>query len=183
MDQANALPAGDTRIARQREILQLASDHLSKIVTTLAQVGVGVVLATGAVATWRNVRLTQEALKATQQKLDVDREAQIANRFTQAIGQLGAELKDGSPNLEVRLGGIYALERIARDSPRDHWTITEVLTAYVRQHASRSSPPFPADDVLPSERELWNESVNPPKPRIDIQPILTFLARRPSASD
>ena len=41
MDQANALPAGDTRTARQREILQLASDNLSKIWTTLAQVGVG----------------------------------------------------------------------------------------------------------------------------------------------
>ncbi len=42
-------------------------------------------------------------------------------------------------NLEVRLGGIYALERIARDSPKDHWTIMEVLTAYVREN----SPPNP----------------------------------------
>src|SRR5207248_11751254 len=84
-------------------------------------------VAAGVIA-WRNLR-------ATQAKLDVDREAQITNRFTQAIGQLGAELKDGKPDLEVRLGGIYALERIARDSSRDHWTIMEVLTAYVRQNA------------------------------------------------
>src|SRR5438105_2434629 len=84
MDQANALPTVDTRVARQREVLQLASDNLAKIWTTLAQVAVGVVLAIGAVATWRNLRLTQETLQATQQKLDVDREAQITNRFTQA---------------------------------------------------------------------------------------------------
>jgi hypothetical protein len=37
--------------------------------------------------------------------------------------------------LEVRLGGIYALERIARDSPTDHWTIIEVLSTYVRENS------------------------------------------------
>jgi hypothetical protein len=36
----------------------------------------------------------------------------------------------------VRLGGIYALERIARDSPGDRATIGEVLTAFIRSHAS-----------------------------------------------
>jgi hypothetical protein len=35
----------------------------------------------------------------------------------------------------VRLGGIYALERIARDSRDDHPQVMEVLTAYVREHA------------------------------------------------
>jgi hypothetical protein len=42
---------------------------------------------------------------------------------------------DGKPriNLVVRLGGIYELERIAKDLRRNHWTIMEVLTAYVRK--------------------------------------------------
>jgi len=35
----------------------------------------------------------------------------------------------------VRLGGLYALERIARDSPSDRASIGEVLTAFVRTHA------------------------------------------------
>jgi hypothetical protein len=35
----------------------------------------------------------------------------------------------------VRLGGSYALERIARDSARDHPTVMEVLSAYVHEHA------------------------------------------------
>jgi hypothetical protein len=52
------------------------------------------------------------------------------------------------PNVEVRLGAIYALERIAYDSPRDHWPIIEVLTAYVRQNA-----PAPAQDELGAEEE------------------------------
>ena len=58
-------------------------------------------------------------------------------RFTRAIDQLGAtDDKEGEPKLEIRLGAIYALERIARDSPeRDYATIMEVLTAYVRDNA------------------------------------------------
>ena len=41
----------------------------------------------------------------------------------------------GSERLDVRLGGLYALERIARDSPADRASIREVLTAFVRTHA------------------------------------------------
>jgi uncharacterized protein YjbI with pentapeptide repeats len=51
---------------------------------------------------------------------------QITDRFTKAIEHLGHD------KALVRLGGIYALERIAYDSKRDHPRIMEVLTAYVR---------------------------------------------------
>ena len=46
-----------------------------------------------------------------------------------AIDQLG------HAHLDVRLGGIYAIERIARDSPADRAAIGEVLTAFIRSHA------------------------------------------------
>jgi hypothetical protein len=49
------------------------------------------------------------------------RQGQVTDRYTKAIEQLGSD------KLEVRIGGIYALERIAHDSPRDHPTIMEVL--------------------------------------------------------
>ena len=89
-------------------------------------------------------------------------EGHITDRFTKAIEQLGKT--DGTiPNVEVRLGAIYALERIAVDSPRDHWTIMEILTAYVRQNA----PLLPGVDFVEGET-----------PRTDIQAILTVLGRR-----
>lgn len=96
----------------------------------------------------------------------LSREGHITDRFTKAIEQLGKT--DGTtPNIEVRLGAIYALERIALDSPRDHWTIMEVLTAYVRQNAPlRPEVPY-------TEGE---------KPRTDIQAILTVLGRRKTGS-
>ena len=52
-----------------------------------------------------------------------------------AITQLGDEKPD------VRIGGIYALERVARDSARDHPTIVEVLTAFVREHSHEQGQP------------------------------------------
>jgi uncharacterized protein YjbI with pentapeptide repeats len=92
----------------------------------------------------------------------LSRQGHITDRFTKAVDQLG-KVDGNNPNIEVRLGGIYALERIAIDSPRDHWNIMEVLTAYVRQNA-------PLDPGRPyTEGE---------EPRTDIQAILTVLGRR-----
>jgi uncharacterized protein YjbI with pentapeptide repeats len=89
---------------------------------TLLQALAGALLATGAYLTWRQLRVT--------------REGQITDRYTKAVDQLGHD------ELDIRLGGIYALERIARDSPHDRATIEEVLTAFVRGHAPW--PPLPA---------------------------------------
>jgi hypothetical protein len=73
----------------------------------------------------------------------LNRAGQITERFTRAIDQLG------SSELDIRLGGIYALERIARDSPDDHPQVMEVLTAYVREHAPW--PPAQAQTTIPVE--------------------------------
>jgi uncharacterized protein YjbI with pentapeptide repeats len=61
------------------------------------------------------------------------RESHITERYTRAVEQLGSE------EVDVRIGGIYALERLMRDSPHDQPTIVEVLSAVVRNRsASRS---------------------------------------------
>ena len=67
------------------------------------------------------------------QQLRVAQEGQITERYTRAIDQLGHKAVD------VRLGGVYALERIARDSPGDQRTVGEVLTALVRTRAPLKS--------------------------------------------
>jgi hypothetical protein len=90
-------------------------------------------------------------LYSSVQSLNLSREGQITDRFTKAIDQLGALDGDGKPKLEIRLGGIYALERIARDSERDHGPIMEVLTAYVREHAPKK------------ERQKYSASDEDPK--------------------
>jgi hypothetical protein len=108
--------------------------------------------------TWQRARTGDKTVQIMEQ-------GHITDRYTKAIEQLG-KLDGDKPNIEIRLGAIYALERIAHDSPRDHWTIMEVLTAYVRQN----SPAAPEGEL--PEKPL------PEKPRTDIQAILTVLGRR-----
>ena len=85
-------------------------------------------------------------------------EGQVTERFTRAIEQLGHE------EMEVRLGGIYALERLAKDSEKDHGPIMEVLTAYVREKATKQGE--------------YAEKAAVKKPTVDIQAILTVIGRR-----
>jgi Pentapeptide repeats (8 copies) len=86
------------------------------------------------------------------------------------------------PNLEVRLGAIYALERIAKESIRDHWPIMEVLCAYVRNSANSSLPIEIPKDIEPGTRKYSNwQSSDMKPPRVDIQAIITVIGRRSKA--
>jgi len=158
----------------------------------------GAVLLLGAYFTWRQIQTSREQLQqtaqATQEQLELAREGQLTERFTRAVDQLGSE------HLDVRLGGIYALERIARDSPPDRVTIEEVLTAFVRGHAPWPSPPAvpvqepttqltgtAAHQPLPVGRLAAGRdpAAQPaptgskrPQPAADVQAAVTVLGRR-----
>jgi hypothetical protein len=90
----------------------------------------------------------------------------VTDRYTKAIEQLGSD------KLDVRIGGIYALERVARDSPRDHPTVIEVLTAFICEHSREHWPPA-------------EPGVKPPEPTIrpDVQAAVTVIGRRDGAYD
>jgi Pentapeptide repeats (8 copies) len=124
---------------------------------------VGTVVATG-YATARSQRGIQGQLAVAQQQLAVAEQGQITERFGRATEQLG------SPSLDVRLGGIYALERLTRDSSADQPTIVEVLSAFVRQHARERLP---------------RQATSSPylRPAVDVSAALTVLARRDRAHD
>ena len=104
----------------------------------------------------------------TARNYSLSRDGQVTDRITKAVGQLGDR------KVDVRLGGIYALERIAVDSPkRDHPTVMEVLTAFVREHSRIQLTAGPAPDDAPPE--AW---VRVPPPATDIQAALTVVGRR-----
>ena len=124
------------------------------LVLALAQILGGTALLSGLYFTWRT--------------LQVNREGQITERFTRAIDQLGKVDDKGNKLFEIRIGGIYALQRIARESEEDYWPIMEILTAYVREHA-----PWPPEE--PSSEEEVEEGK---PPEADIQAILTVIGRR-----
>ena len=99
----------------------------------------GLVILLGVYFTWRNLQLAEDG--------------KITDRYSSAIAQLG------NRNMTVRIGGIYALERIARDSQKDHWTVMEALCAFIRYESNKVAP-------------------TQPKLRSDIQIALTVVGRR-----
>ena len=93
----------------------------------LLTLGAGLFAAGALVFTARNFTLSRRTFELTEQ-------GQVTDRYTKAIEQLGSD------KLDVRIGGIYALERVARDSARDHPTVMEVLTAFIREHSHEPGP-------------------------------------------
>jgi len=127
----------------------------------LAQAIGGAAILLGLFFSWRNIRATEKSLeishKTNARNLEIAQEGQITERFTRAIDQLGSD------KLQVRLGGIYALERIARSSKQDHWPVMEILTAFVRANAV----------AIPDIPEKPSKTLN-----ADIEAVLTVLCRR-----
>src|SRR5215472_8488533 len=112
----------------------------------------GVTAAVAAAAAWI-------ALLRHFAQTEADRQRRITESFSKAVEQLGSD------KLEVRLGGIYALERISQESPRDYWTVMETLTAFVREGTQRTEAKRtarPLEQRL-SERayRLWEQADRP----------------------
>jgi len=118
---------------------------------------------------------TQESTRKT---LNLTEQGQITDRFTRAIDQLGATNDDKSKRIEIRLGGIYALEQIAKHSPEHYSPVMEVLTAYVKENArwnpdESSGPTLKWQQAATSDTQLITSEVP-----TDIQAILDVLGRR-----
>ena len=86
---------------------------------------------------------------------------QVTARYATPIERLGSE------RLDVRIGGIYALERIAGDSARHHPAVLEVFTAFIGEHSHEQRPP-PDPGGQAGERS----------PRPDVQAARTVAGRQ-----
>jgi hypothetical protein len=86
------------------------------------------------------------------------RDGQLTDRFTRAVEQLGAA------TVARRVGGVFALARVMRESKNDQWAVIEVLTALIRERSA-----LPANDGIARPR--------------DVQAALTVLGKRPRAGE
>ncbi|MGI3171558.1 pentapeptide repeat-containing protein [Pseudooceanicola sp. C21-150M6] len=83
------------------------------------------------------------------------------------------------PNLEVRIGALFALERISQDSERDHIQIIEILCAYIVENMDQSHIALPKDEnASPDTWRTWGQSNPPVRPRADLDVALRILGRR-----
>jgi hypothetical protein len=102
--------------------------------------------------------------QANREQRKLETQEQVAERFSAAIDQLGQE---GADKLSIRLGGIYGLQRLMRDSAPDEPAVIEVLSAFIRTHA-------PAPEQRPK---------TVPASAADVQAAVTVLAYRPLPHD
>jgi hypothetical protein len=143
----------------------------------------GLVAISTAIAAITGLFISVETLKANTRQ-------QVSDRFGKAIEHLGSD------NPDVRLGGIYALDKLAWDTPSEHTDVYNVLTSFVRGHAvvgtgtcadlgepgvvpSSPAPTSPASSSLASSSPvpsplLWTV----PRPGEDIQTVIYLVGRR-----
>ena len=84
---------------------------------------------------------------------DVAEQGLITDRINKAVEGLGKSDKDGAV-FEVRLGALYALERIAQDSIRDHIQIMDIICAYIRNSSPRNDKIIEADKPAPLREDI-----------------------------
>jgi hypothetical protein len=155
----------DKQLDLQRDLLKIELDArpaVIQIVLAAGAIGTATFALLNYVTAQRNLRVAEQTLESTQQ-------GQVTERFTRAIDQLGAVVNE-QPNLEVRLGGIYALEGIAQDAPEYRVVVTSVLSAYVRQNAQIGR----IDKPLESEYDSMTRNN---RPREDVAATLDTLGR------
>lgn len=154
--QLRVVSSPQARIELQQAQGQLANNARSSVLQVLA----GLAVVGGAIATWRQVRIS--------------REGQITERFTRAVDQIGNQ------NVDVRVGGLYALERIARDSVADRTAIQFLMGAFIRNHAKS---PVGADAPQQST-EIVDERLPSLRARApDVQVAMAVLGRRLPSPD
>ncbi len=128
----------------------------------------------------RTLELTEQGQRNSAQLTE---QGQVTERYAKAIEQLGSNQTD------VRIGGIYALERIARDSPEDHPTVMEVLTTFVREHSAeqREQQKQRRQQRLaqtPIRKGAWSREQEQTRvTKADSQAAVTVIGRRNPSQD
>ena len=110
----DALPAGTLNTDKK--------DWYELVQTTIVILGV----LAGSVA----AAISYRSQRIKEKELFVQEDGRFTDRFTRAIEQLG-----NNDSIAVRIGGVYALDRLAHDSPADRQRIVDVMTSRIREQA------------------------------------------------
>jgi uncharacterized protein YjbI with pentapeptide repeats len=118
---------------------------------------------------WRSI--------VAQRQADTAEQGLITDRINKAVEGLGAvrEVKEGEvsstePNLEVRVGALYSLERLTHDSLRDRTAILNILIAYLANNSPQE----------PSLGKSTDDQKEIQSPRTDVRVALNIIEKFPA---
>lgn len=131
----------------RKDIVMIEKDKTSiqnSIYTNMVQTIGGIAIGLTAYLSYRNLRVAEDK--------------QVTERFAKAIEHLGSD------KIDIRLGGIYALEQIPIDSLKYQWTVMEILSAFIRERVNKNI----------TEKALQGA---------DVKAALTVIGRRVTLND
>jgi hypothetical protein len=108
------------------------------------------------------------AFTLNRQLYHLQRQGQLADRYTKAVEQLG------SAQSSVRIGGIYALEQAAFADSDYGGTVTHVLNSYIRDQATVSNvavDKVPDNDIQAAIYALRAIKRSMPTPALDLRGV------------
>lgn len=169
---------------------KLQSRNQALITTAIIFLGLGVMInayyaAKRVDAMYKSALAAEKNVEVSIQNTKLSEDRLISERLMTAITQLGHE------KIETRTGAIYVLEKVAQDFPQEHWTVIEILTAFIRENAPvREIEEQKEDDLQPTYLNRYKQGERQPpqlrlnvreessKIRRDIQIALTVIGRR-----
>ena len=121
-------------------------------------------------AAWRSI-VAQRQADAAQRQADTSQQGLLNERYQRGAEMLGSEV------LSVRLGGIYALDRLATAHPEQyHVQVMELFCAFARNPTKRGEEGAPTE--AHSEYDQWSSE---PTVREDVQAVITAISYRSRA--
>lgn len=151
-------PGSGTEVVQAQAVLQGGLLTAAAALTAVA----------GALIALDETRQANSETKRANEAADVRERAANLNTHVRELYVEAAKLLNDPGNLGIHLAGIYALERIAVDSPADQRTVVEVLSAFVRVHSTD-----------PALRTTTPDPATPVRPAVDVHAAVTVLARLP----
>ncbi|MFK0114949.1 pentapeptide repeat-containing protein [Streptomyces sp. NPDC090994] len=110
-------------------------------------------------------------LVITARTYQLSKRGQVTERFANAISLLASE------KIEERLGAVYSLEHVLRESAQDHLTVVNLLANFVRERTRPRALPNNFPNLRSTRQDM------PPfgtEPDADVEAALRVLAVRPN---
>lgn len=141
-------PPGDLSADQRIELETARVDARSNARETGLKLAAGAGALTAGLLAWGRMELSRDERR-------MSRAVHFDSQYAKAVEQIGHD------NADVQLGGLYALEQLARHSEDHQRPSVEVLCAFVREHA---------EPVMDAKNE-------PMKQPVTVQAALTILSR------
>ncbi|MDG4838368.1 pentapeptide repeat-containing protein [Micromonospora sp. WMMD967] len=96
-----------------------------------AAIGALLVSGVGVIYTGRSVKVAADSVAAARDEIRLSEQGQVNERYSRGVEHLGSD------SLDVRVGGILALEQIANDAPSRAAAVRAILNSFISIHAPR----------------------------------------------